>query len=199
MDEKERRRERRRWRRWKLFNWLSYLFGFGLLRGLLFGLRPSRSHDGEPPLLELDRIAREGSVEAKSVRTSDTAQVEGMLALLKTVAHTGGETSHPSSDFAREFIRLHIPVQDQRAGALERLMDYYERCDPAETNLKNICYLLRKNLNRNLKLQFIETLYRLSYRVGLTPTERMEIDFIGEDVGLSSSEIRQALFAGKKG
>ena len=204
MDDEARNRELRRWRRWDFLGIVVWILTFGPIRwlwnelpwrGRWYPRKPPRL-EYEPPLLSLAKLAEEGMVEPPPLRISNRETLAAVLDLLAYVAHRDRIITDPELEVVKLYIITCGPenlTETEPDKYLARLKAFDEK----DFNVKNHCFLLRKNLKHNQLKMAYETVNKLAYLQGLEQEELHAVCKIGDYLGLTAVEIRLADTAGR--
>ena len=189
MNEFDKEKELRRWKRWQIINFIGRVFRVGTVSRTDSG--KWSSHTEGPPMVELDKLAREGIKEVTAKGDSSLEILEYTMTLFAAVTRTEGEESDEGIRIVREFIvEFDLPgIGDE---AILSLMEKYRAGLGNYQQLRNDLFMLKKRIDRNRLKQLVKYLYRFVYRYGADSPESRQVANIVGQLGLSFSDIRFA-------
>ena len=189
MNEFDEDKELRRWKCWKILNFIGRLFRVGTVMRTDSG--KWSSHTEGPPMVELEKLAREGFKEGTAKGDSNLEILEYTMTLFAAVTRTESEESDEDSRIVREFI-VESGLPDIGDEAILSLVEKYRAGLGNFQQLRNDLFMLKKRIDRNRLKQLVKFLYRFVYRYGADSQESRQVaDFAGR-LGLSFSDIRFA-------
>jgi len=152
----------------------------------------------EPPMIGLDRLSTRGQPKELTIKVSDSRTINLMLQLLYFIAEwnineIGSKEATYVKDFLDEILRPEVGEKQK-----DSYMDYFNNFSGDKVNLKHTCLQLKSPSNYKLRLQFMYNLYELAYLHGLDPDLQRQVNDIGMWLEISSTEVRQAAFLGRK-
>ena len=189
MNEFDRDKELQRWKRWKFLSFIGRVLKVGT--GMRTDSEKWSSHNDEPPMLELEKLAREGFKDGTAKGDSNLEILEYTMTLFAAVTRTESEKSDEGSRIIRELIvEFDLPgIGDE---AILSLMEKYRAGLGNFQQFRNDLFMLKKRIDRNRLKQLVKYLYRFVYRYGADSQESRQVADIARRLGLSHSDIRFA-------
>lgn len=190
MNEWQTGKEYRRWFFWRILSRL----GWGLKRGTVMRTDSDslRSHGGEPPMVELERLAEDGLPD-ESVRNRETVKQLSMgMSLFAAVTRDGSDNIVKGEKLVREFLMELLP-DDMDESEIEPMLASY-RDDPGKfQQVRGDIFLLKKQVDHQSLKKLVEYLYKLIYPYENNLKESRDIGDFAERLGLSSAEVRMVV------
>jgi uncharacterized tellurite resistance protein B-like protein len=181
----------RKQRRGLVWNWLRFLrriFTYETIR------RPVsdkwRNIRGEePPMVELEKLARKGLKEPSGRGRLDSINLERALNIMSSVAQADGAVTDAEHAIAARFIRDAGPEGLTEADK-SRLLEIFRQTTYNYQQQRNEIFLLKKSISPQQVAPVVEALFELAYSGGIEHNESRDVSDIAERFGMPLPDIR---------
>jgi hypothetical protein len=180
-------KEYRRWQRWKWLSWLGRVLKIGTVLRTDSGDWPSDT--GEPPMVELARMAKDGHAGPSPRGKFEPAAIQRAVTIMAAVTRMNGAITEPECELAAKFIAENAPdkmTAEEQAG----LLDHFRNDTLTYMQLRNEIYLLTKQIAPLQAKRLTEALFRLANSGGLETKAERDIADLVERLGMSHTDIR---------
>ena len=197
MDEQERLKYKKKWRLWEWITGILSLVGFRTKNISKMGDVILPRLDSEPPMLELDRLAKGVIGKERTLAISKSEQIYLMLQLMSYTAERDGQVNPKAITFVERFLDENLSARigfDQK----KIYMNYFLDCEGKKVNIKNSAILFRGRSKPQLRNLLINAIYDLAYMAGMDENLRRDVNDIGRWLDVSATRMRQAAFAARQ-
>jgi uncharacterized tellurite resistance protein B-like protein len=187
--DRELEKERVRYRRWKWLSFLGRIFKYGTITRADSGKWPDVLGGEEPPMVELEKIAREGLKKPHGRGRLDRINLGRALNIMSSVARTDGAVTDAECEVAARFIGDAGP-EGLTEAEKSLLLDTFRQATHNYQHQRNELFLLKKGISQEQVATVVETLFEIAYSGGIEHNESRHVSDIAERFGMPPSDIR---------